>query len=66
LIDSDFLTLLSPDQVAVELEANWLERLADTPPGLTRIIGMTCRSDWRPTAVQNRFIAILKQQAGPN
>lgn len=64
LIDSDFLTLLSPDQVAVELEANWLERLAQTPPGLTRIIGMTCRSGWRPTAVQSRFIAILKQQAG--
>lgn len=65
LIDSDFLTLLSPDQVAVELEAGWLERLADTPTRITRTIGMTCRTGWRPTAMQARFIAILKDQAEP-
>lgn len=65
LIDSDFLTLLSPDQVAVELEANWLERLAETPTRMTRTIGMTCRAGWRPTAMQARFIAILQELAKP-
>lgn len=65
LIDSDFLTLLSPDQVAVELEAGWLACLADTPTRMTRTIGMTCRTGWRPTATQARFITILKDQADP-
>ena len=64
LIGSDFLTLLSPDQVAVELEAEWLAMLAETPPDLTRVIGITCRAGWRPTAVQSCFIRILRQQAG--
>ena len=31
MLDSDFLTLLSPDQVAVELEAGWLEVVAELP-----------------------------------
>lgn len=63
LIDSDFLTLLSPDQVAVELEADWLAILADTPPDLNRVIGLTCRAGWRPTALQARLIDILHQTA---
>ncbi|MCJ2180719.1 LysR family transcriptional regulator [Novosphingobium album (ex Hu et al. 2023)] len=56
LMDSDFLTLLSPDQVAVEMEAGWLVQLARLPPGLGRTIGMTWRASWRPTAVQRDFI----------
>lgn len=63
LIGSDFLTVLSSDQVAVELEAGWVEVLAQTPPGMTRIIGLTCRSGWRPTAIQSRFIHLLRQEA---
>ncbi len=63
LIGSDFLTLLSPDQVAAELEAGWVQVLGQTPPAMTRIIGMTCRSGWRPTAIQSRFIRLLRQQA---
>ena len=64
LIDSDFLTLLSPDQVAVELEAGWLRCICDVPPGLIRRIGMTTRANWRPTARQASFIALLKEHAG--
>lgn len=60
LMDSDFVTLLSPDQVAVELEAGWLVRLAGLPQGLGRTIGMTWRASWRPTAVQHDFIAQLQ------
>ena len=59
LIDSDFLTLLSPDQVAVELEARWLVCLRSAPPGLERTIGMTTRASWRPTSVQAEFVADL-------
>lgn len=56
LLDSDFLTLLSPDQVAVELEAGWLAKVCDAPAGLVRTIGITTRSGWRPTAMQQAFL----------
>ncbi|MBL0923345.1 MAG: LysR family transcriptional regulator [Sphingomonadaceae bacterium] len=56
LIDSDFLTLLSPDQVAVELEAGWLEAICNAPPGIVRTIGITTRAGWRPTAKQQAFL----------
>jgi LysR family transcriptional regulator, regulator for genes of the gallate degradation pathway len=62
LIQSDFLTLLSPDQVAVELEAEWLTKIADTPEGFNRTIGMTTRANWYPTPKQARFVAMLRQQ----
>jgi len=56
LLDSDFLTLLSPDQVAVELEAGWLTQIGDPPAELRRTIGITTRSGWRPTDMQQNFI----------
>lgn len=59
LIDSDCLTLLSPDQVAVELEAKWLTTIAPAPEGLARTIGVTTRASWVPTAVQSDFLAEL-------
>jgi LysR family transcriptional regulator, regulator for genes of the gallate degradation pathway len=64
LLDSDFLTLLSPDQVAVELEAGWLAKICDAPADLTRTIGLTTRTGWRPTGMQAAFVAVLKQLAG--
>jgi len=59
LIDSDLLTLLSPDQIAVELEAGWLTILRQAPPGTEREIGVTTRASWRPTSVQAEFVADL-------
>jgi LysR family transcriptional regulator, regulator for genes of the gallate degradation pathway len=56
LLETDFLTLLSPDQVAVELEAGWLTKIADAPAGLVRTIGLTTRTGWRPTALQQAFL----------
>ena len=56
LIGSDFLTLLSPDQVAVELEAGWLERISVLPAEFGRVIGVTTRASWRPTRVQQEFL----------
>ena len=60
LLDSNFLTVLSPDQVAVELEAGWLTRIGEPPAELFRKIGLTTRSGWRPTVIQQNFIDTLQ------
>ena len=60
LLDSDFLTLLSADQVAVELGAGWLVKICDAPEGLVRNIGVTTRADWSPTALQRAFLLELE------
>lgn len=64
LINTDFLTILSPDQVAVELEAGWLSIIGDTPASLARTIGVMTRKGWRPTKAQSDFLAVLKEEAG--
>lgn len=64
LRDSDFLTLLSPDQVAVELEAGWLSNIGDAPGDLRRTIGLTTRTDWRPTAMQTVFLDTIRNVPG--
>lgn len=63
LLDSDYLTLLSLDQVAVELEAGWLVSLCSAPAGLERTIGITTRGSWQPTIVQAEFVADLQTAA---
>ena len=60
LLDSDALTLLSLDQVRVELEAAWLVRLCPAPAGLERTIGVTTRTSWRPTSIQAEFLGDLR------
>jgi DNA-binding transcriptional LysR family regulator len=60
---SDFLTLLSPDQVAVELEAGWLTRICKAPRNMERTIGVTTRAAWRPTAMQQAFMDSLQESA---
>jgi LysR family transcriptional regulator, regulator for genes of the gallate degradation pathway len=63
LIDSDFLTMLSPDQVAAEIAAGWLVQIAALPAGLARNIGVTTRASWRPTVVQQEFLEDLAAAA---
>jgi DNA-binding transcriptional LysR family regulator len=60
LLDSDFLTLLSPDQVAVELAAGWLTQIAGSPEDMRRTIGITTRREWRPTRMQHTFLETLQ------
>jgi LysR family transcriptional regulator, regulator for genes of the gallate degradation pathway len=60
LIGSDFLTLLSPDQVAVELAAGWLIQLGAPLADLQRTIGLTTRTGWRPTPLQQEFLKTLR------
>ena len=62
LLETDYLTLLSPDQVSVELEAKWLVKIAKAPPAFVRTIGVTARADWVPTRLQTKFLAALKDQ----
>lgn len=61
LMKTNCLTILSPDQVAVELEADWLKIVGLAPDCLTRTIGLTHRENWRPTPLQDAFISILEQ-----
>lgn len=61
--ESDFLTVLSPDQLAPETEAGWLTEIARLPAGFGRTIGVTTRGSMRPTAVQDEFLAELAATA---
>lgn len=60
LLRSDCLTVLSPDQVAVELDAGLLKVVCALPQQLNRIIGLTTRLGWRPTETHSRFMDILR------
>lgn len=63
LADSDFLTLLSPDQVALELERGLLATIGPPLDRSVRTIGVTTRERWHPTAPQSRFLALLREVA---
>jgi DNA-binding transcriptional LysR family regulator len=63
LRDSDFLTLLSPDQVALEIEAGVLTTIGPPLPDSRRTIGITTRHGWRATSAQARFIELLGEAA---
>ncbi len=60
VMHSDLLTLLSPDQIAVELETQMLVRIDIDLPGSVRTIGLTTRRGWRPTAAQQRLIDLIR------
>lgn len=60
LIKTDCLTILSPDQVSVELEAGWLEIVCGLPDDMKRSIGLTYREGWRPTESQSKFLHALQ------
>lgn len=62
LVGSDALTLLSPAQLAVELDIGLLAA-RPTPAPVCRIIGTTHRAGWRPTAPQAAFMALLREVA---
>jgi DNA-binding transcriptional LysR family regulator len=56
LLDTDFLTILSGDQLRVELEAGWVEAIAGVPEWFCRTIGVTSRTGWRLTPDHKRFM----------
>ena len=63
LLGTDYLTVLSPDQVAVELEAGWVKVISTTADTMSRQIGVYSRRDWRPTEIQKSFLDRLAQHA---
>ena len=60
---SDALTLFSPAQLSVELDAGMLAMLPPPVP-VARTIGITTRAGWRPTPPQAAFVAILQKVSG--
>ena len=63
LVRTDFLTLLSPDQVAAEIETGLLIRIRSVVPDTRRTIGAITRRDWYPTPLQEAFMAALRTSA---
>jgi DNA-binding transcriptional LysR family regulator len=63
LRESDLLTLLSPEQVAMEIESGVLRQIGPPLPKGGRAIGVTTRQGWRPTGVQQRFLGLLREAA---
>lgn len=59
VMQSDLLTLLSPDQIAMEIETRMLVRIAADLPSRVRTIGISTRSGWRPTRAQQRLVDLL-------
>jgi LysR family transcriptional regulator, regulator for genes of the gallate degradation pathway len=64
LLVSDCLTLLSPEQVRVELDAGLLIRIESALALAPRRIGVVLRDGWRPSPVQRDFLAALAIGAG--
>ena len=63
LRDSDALTLLSPEQIAVEVDAALLAHVGAPLPQCVRTIGITTRTSWRPTTAQNHLLEQLGSEA---
>lgn len=60
LIAGDGLTLLSPDQVSVELDAGLLAALPPPAP-VRRTIGIITRTGWRPTRAEATLLEKLRE-----
>ena len=59
LAQSDLLTLLSPDQIALEVEAGMLVRIGPEIGHAARTIGLTTRTNWRPTPRQRQLVELI-------
>ncbi len=64
LTEGDFLALLSPDQVGLQIKTGLLAQVGEPLMDSARSIGVTTRRSWRPTAVQRRFLELLSETTG--
>jgi LysR family transcriptional regulator, regulator for genes of the gallate degradation pathway len=62
LMSGDFLTLLSPEQIGMELRTGMLALVGPSLEDHVRTIGMTSRAGWRPTSTQQKFITMLREE----
>ncbi|WP_108124202.1 LysR family transcriptional regulator [Saccharospirillum mangrovi] len=65
LTDSDRLTFISSHQVQHEIEEGILTVLDTQLPVTERPIGITTRTDWRPTPTQQLFLSMLRELSRP-
>ena len=63
LAATDLLSLLSSDQVALEIGSGMLTTIDATIASGERTIGITVREGWRPTAAQARFLTLIEDAA---
>jgi DNA-binding transcriptional LysR family regulator len=63
LAGSHLLTLLSPDQVALEVERGLLALIGTPLEDGMRMIGVTTRAGWRPTSAQVQFLDLVRDAA---
>lgn len=63
LTEGDFLTLLSPDQVALQIRSGLLAQVGPPLENSRRVVGITTRRSWRPTEIQRRFLDMLREAA---
>ena len=63
LLESDRLMLLSAHQIHYEMLAGSLIALPHPSGDVVRPIGLTLRREWRPTAVQEQLLQILRRVA---
>ena len=63
LLESNRLMLLSAHQIHYEMAAGLLVALPHPSGDVMRPIGLTLRRNWRPTAVQERLLAVLRRVA---
>lgn len=62
LVGGDYLTLLSVDQLALELGVGLVIDIGEAPGAVSRTIGLTTRTDWRPTRLQQRFMTVVEAE----
>ncbi|SEL58899.1 DNA-binding transcriptional regulator, LysR family [Pseudoxanthomonas sp. GM95] len=63
MLEGDWLTLMSRDQFLLESQAGRLMEIGSPGADFWRRIAMTRRIDWRPTALQSQFVALLQSVA---
>lgn len=63
LASTDLLSLLSPDQVALEIASGMLTTIAAPIARGRRIIGVTTRQGWRPTLAQLNLLEMIEEAA---
>lgn len=64
LRESDFLTLLSPQQVSLEIGTGMLAPIGPPLANSNRTIGVTMREGWRPTSAQASFLDLVREASG--
>ena len=59
----EYVSIASKRQIRADEQSGHLVKLPIDLPGSKRAIGLTFRSGWRPTPIQERFLEILRAKA---